>query len=339
MRTSVLRVRHAYDNGVPEQPAHDAGATPSHLRLLARVARLYHEQSVTQQSIADQLGLSQARVSRLLKEAGERGIVRSVVVLPPGVHTELEEALGERYGLADAVVVDVAGSADIGRALGTAAASYLDVSLVGAEVIGVSSWSGSLVAAVEAMRPRAQAGARSVVQMFGGVGDPAVQMQATRLTGRLAEVMRAQALYVPAPAIVGSASTRRAMVDDPAIAPVVAAWSQMTVSLVGIGSMDPSPLLRSSGNVLPDEAAAQLRAAGAVGDVCLRFFDAHGADVKSPVDERILGMTASAIRAVPRRIAVAGGPGKHVAIRAALEGGWVSTLVTDAETATALVSA
>ena len=51
------------------------------------------------------------------------------------------------YGLADAVVVNTDGSADVNRALGHAAASYLEVSLVGADVVGISSWSGALVAA------------------------------------------------------------------------------------------------------------------------------------------------------------------------------------------------
>ena len=334
----IDQCRRAYDNGVPSLSP-DAGVSATQLRLLARVARLYHEHGLTQQAIAEQLGLSQARVSRLLKEAVERGIVRSVVVLPPGVHTELEEALVAAYGLADAVVVDTDGSADVNRALGHAAASYLEVSLVGADVVGISSWSGALVAAVEAMRPRAQRSARTVVQMFGGVGDPAVQVQATRLAGRLAEILRADPLYMPAPAIVGTASTRSAVLADPAVASVVEAWERMSVCLVGIGALEPSPLLRSSGNVIEKADTAALRQAGAVGDICLRYFDQAGASVASPVDDRLTGMTADAIRAVPRRIAVAGGEGKVAAIRGALRGGWVSSLVTDAATAQTLVSA
>ena len=331
--------RPAYDNEVSVDGVLDAGTTPEHLRLLARVARLYYERDLTQQQIADQLGLSQARVSRLLKESADRGIVRSVVVLPDGVHTELEEALQDMYGLQDAVVVDADGAADVGRALGRAAASYLDVSLVGADVIGISSWSGTLVAAVEAMRPRVQPGARQVVQMFGGMGDPTVQVQATRLTGRLAEVLRAQPVYVPTPAIVGSSATRIAMESDPSMEAVVAAWRDITVSLVGVGSIEPSELLRSSGNALADAQSEQLRASGAVGDVCLRYFDSSGTWVPSGVDDRLMGMSAPALQAVPRRVAVAGGLAKVAAIRGALLGGWVSVLITDADVAAALVSA
>ena len=53
------------------------------LRLLTRVARMYHERGIRQPEIAAQLSLSQTRVSRLLKEASERGIVRTVVIPPP----------------------------------------------------------------------------------------------------------------------------------------------------------------------------------------------------------------------------------------------------------------
>ena len=309
-----------------------------HLRLLGRVARMYHERDMTQQQIAEQLGLSQARVSRLLKEATDRGIVRSVVVLPDGVNAELEDAVEQRFGLTDVVVVDTAGSSDPARALGAAAAGHLDVSLVGSDVVGVSSWSGSLVAAVELMRPQLQPHARLVVQMFGGVGDPDVQIQATRLTGRLAQVLQAQPLYMPSPAIVGNPATCTALLSDPSVAPVVAAWEAMSVSLVGIGSVEPSPLLQRSGNALSLEESEQLAVAGAVGDVCLRYFDEAGASVVSPVDDRLMGMSADQIRAVPRRIAVAGGMPKVRAIRAALLGGWVSVLVTDREVAASLLA-
>lgn len=77
------------------------------LRLLARVARMYHERGLRQPQIAEMLNISQPRVSRLLKQAVEAGIVRTVVSLPSGVYTDLEEELQGRFGLRDAVVVEI----------------------------------------------------------------------------------------------------------------------------------------------------------------------------------------------------------------------------------------
>src|SRR3954466_13761736 len=99
--------------------------TDGQLRLITKVARMYHERGIRQVDIADTLHLSQARVSRLLKRAAELGIVRTVVAVPQGVHTDLEEALEDKYELAEAVVVDVEGThRDITAALGSAGASY-----------------------------------------------------------------------------------------------------------------------------------------------------------------------------------------------------------------------
>jgi DNA-binding transcriptional regulator LsrR (DeoR family) len=66
-------------------------ALDEHLRLMTKVARLYHEHEIRQPEIARRLHISQARVSRLLKSAQEAGIVRTTVVVPEGVQTELEE--------------------------------------------------------------------------------------------------------------------------------------------------------------------------------------------------------------------------------------------------------
>ena len=315
-----------------------AGHTDEQLRLMARIARMYHERGMRQAEIAAELHVSQPRVSRLLKLAGEVGIVRTTVALPAGVHLELEEALEQQYGLQEVVVVDVDGrEEDVTSALGAAAATYLETTLTGGDTVGISSWSATLLAAVEALRPFRGSVVDTVVQVVGGVGDPRVQMLATRLIGRFAEATGANPVFVPAPGMLGSASARDTLVADQTVAEVMQVWPRLTQVLVGIGSLEPSPLLQQSGNALLEADQEQLRQAGAVGDICLRFFDANGAPVRSSVDERVIGMDFDQLRQVPRRIGVAGGARKHSAVRAALLGGWVNVLVTDVEEAQRLL--
>lgn len=314
---------------------------PDHIRLLTKVARMYHERGMRQPQIAAQLHVSQPRVSRLLKQAVSLGIVRTTVASPRGVYAELEEALEQAYGLREVVVADteeVTDEQDLTPALGAAAAVYLETTLTGGDRIGISSWSSTLLATVEAMHPRPTQVAEQVVQVLGGVGKVTAQTHATRLTGRLAQLTGADAIYLPAPGLVGSADTRRALVADPNIASVLSAYEQLTTILAGIGSLEPSPLLRESGNAIAEDEQSELRALGAVGDVCLRFFDESGRHVASSLDDRVLGIGAEALRAVPRTIAVAGGQRKYTAIRAALRGRWVNVLVTDLHTAERLAA-
>ena len=162
-------------------------AADGQVRLMTKVAHLYHEQGIRQSDIAEALHISQARVSRLLKRAAELGIVRTIVVVAQGVHTDLEQALEQRFGLAEAVVVDAeTDEASILRALGSAGASYLEATLTGGDRLGISSWSATLLAVVDRLQPLRTSGADSVVQLVGGVGVPSVQAQANRLLGELA---------------------------------------------------------------------------------------------------------------------------------------------------------
>jgi DNA-binding transcriptional regulator LsrR (DeoR family) len=292
------------------------------LRLLAKVARMYHEKGIRQPKIAAELNLSQARVSRMLKQAVEVGIVHTVVTMPSGVHSDLEDELQGRYGLRDAVVVDTLGVVgdDVLPALGSGAAAYIDMTLTGGHVIGISSWSETLISAVDRMPRKSVPVVDRVVQIVGGLGDAAVQMQATRLTARFAELTGGMPVYLPAPGLVGTPAVRRAMMNDVSVRDVLGTWEQLTDALVGIGSLEPSPLLQRSGNAVAEADQDELRRLGAVGDVCFRFFDEEGKHVRSTFDQRVIGVTAKELLAVPRRIS---------AIRAALLGGWVNILITD----------
>ena len=307
------------------------------LRLLTKVARMYHEKGVRQPQIAAELNLSQPRVSRMLKHAVELGIVRTVVTMPGGVHGELEDEVQDRYGLRDVVVVDTTSETDLMPALGAAAAAYLDVTLLGGHVVGISSWSETLLNAVDRMPRKNAAVVDRVVQILGGLGDPTAQVQARRLTAQFAELTGGLPVYLPAPGVVASAATRRAMMSDPKVQEVTASWSELTDAVVGIGSLEPSPLLQRSGNAMADEEQDELRRRGAVGDVCFRYFDGNGRPVASKFDRRVVGITAEQLLAVPRRIGVAGGARKVEAVRGACRGGWVNVLITDLDTARRLV--
>jgi DNA-binding transcriptional regulator LsrR (DeoR family) len=305
-------------------------------RLVVKVAQMYHERRLNQLAIARQLELSQARVSRLLKLAEQQGIVRTTVHVPPGVFTSVEHALEERYGASEIVVVDTAGARDdeIISALAPSAAAFLEGAVASCEVIGISSWSETLLAAVEAMRPVHQGSTRYVVQVLGGVGRPGAQNYATRLTERLAGVCHARPVFLLGPGIVGTPGARQTLLRDPNFAGVIAYYDHLSMVLTGIGGLvAPSRLLRESEDVMSAEDHREISAKGAVGEICFRFFDEQGKLVPSSLDARVIGITYEQLQRTPRTAAVAGGSRKFNAIRAALRGRWVDALITDLGTA------
>ena len=313
-------------------------AQSDELRLMTKVARLYHEQALTQSQIAMQLNLSQATVSRLLRRAQEAQIIRITINVPQGAYPVLEESLQARYGLRDVIVVDCADAENPTREIGAAAAYYVETTLDQGEIMGISSWSGTLLAMVDAMNGVARRTDAQVVQILGGVGNPSAEVHAARLTGRLASLVNGTAKYLPVPGVVGSAESVRVLLADPFVNEVYALFARVTLALVGIGATKPSDLLASSGNIFAPSELARLQEQGAVGDICLRFFDSAGAPVPSPLDERVMGMPLQQLRQCKRAVGIAGGRRKVAAIRGALAGGWVNVLITDRFTAEALLA-
>jgi len=307
------------------------------LRQIAKVARLYYQTGVRQADIAAQMSLSQSTVSRLLKRAEDEQIVRITVSPPPGAHTELETELEKTFALKEAIVVDTVGDDEqILRDLGAAAAYYVETTLKQGDVVGISSWSATLLAMVDAMHPLPRSITAEVVQILGGVGNPAAEVHAAHLTGRLAAFTHGGAVFLPAPGVAGSTEAARLYVDDPFVRSAVERFEHVTLALVGIGALEPSSLLASSGNIFVPRELDLLRARGAVGDICLRFFDRFGERVLTPMDERVIGMCPDQLRKVPRSVGIAGGRRKLDAVRGALCGGWINVLITDRWTAEAL---
>lgn len=309
------------------------------LRLITKIARLYYDQDLTQPEIAAQLDLSQATVSRLLKRARDEGIVRVTVNVPFGAYPLLEEELQRHYGLKEAVVVDsLAEDGDpLLRDIGSAAAYYLETTLRAGDLIGISSWSATLLAMVDALHPPPRLSNVRVLQILGGLGNPTAKVYASRLIDRLANLVRGEAVLLPAPGIVSSPDAVPILRSDPYVRSAIELFDQVTIALVGIGTVEPSGLLASSGNIYSPEELSMLRQAGAVGDVCLHFFDSNGNPVQTSLNDRVIGMSLQQLRHAKRAVGIAGGKRKLNAIRGALRGKWVNVLITDRCTAEGLL--
>ena len=308
------------------------------LYLLSKVSTLYYLRDQTQQEIAERLRLSRPAVSRLLRDAQNHGIVQITISPPRGMHIDLESRLEEQYGLevVRIVAIEPGTSPDLlRRQIGSAAAAYLARTTHPGDTIGLA-WGTTLSAMVQSMAPLATEGVH-VVQTLGGIGPPAAEAYAAELVRRLAQLLAAAPVLFPVPGVVATAEVRDVLHNDPHVQAALRYFDRLDTVYVGIGSITTNPVL-NDGHSLPAGTHAALVAAGAVGDIALRFFDAEGAPVKSSLDERILGITTAQLQKAPRVVAVAGGPDKAEAIHAALKSDIVDVLITDQQTAEELAA-
>jgi DNA-binding transcriptional regulator LsrR (DeoR family) len=297
-------------------------------RLLYKIAQAYYEEGLTQKEIGERLGLSRIKISRLLQQARDLQVVQITLNPPDPIHSRLERDLEEKYRLDEAIVVtpDSYESDAIKRALGPAAAECLLRNLEKTDSVAVT-W-GSTVAAVVNALPVESWSDVHVVQCLGGVAGLDSPANTIDVTRRMAEKLGARPLILPAPGLVASKELRDALIQETTIGEVLASAARCDVAIVGIGVPTLDGILGEQ-NVLDEPEVARLRNNGAVGDICLRFYDADGLPVEDELNDRIIGVTLEQIRGIRRVIGVAGGEYKADAIRVALTGGLVNVLVTD----------
>lgn len=308
------------------------------LRLIARVAQMYHAEKKRQAEIAETLRMSQATVSRMLKRAEQEDIVRTTIIPPPGTFAELETALREKYRLTEAIVIDCSEDRDgaVMARIGEAAAHFLEVTLQQDEIIGVSSWSQTILRMVDNIHPLKAAKAKYIVQILGGMGEASVQAHATQLTARLAKLTGGEPRLLLVQGISSSREAKLVMLSDPVVRGTMDFFGRLTLAVVGIGAVEPSELLARSGNTFSREELAMLHEAGAVGEISFRFYDKDGKPVETPLNERVIGITLEELRKADRVMALAGGESKTAAIAGALRLGIIDVLVTDKFTAARL---
>ncbi|MCR4403346.1 MAG: sugar-binding transcriptional regulator [Firmicutes bacterium] len=307
-------------------------------RVLHEIAHQYYELERTQEEIARSLGMSRSQVSRALKQARDAGIVLLKVIDPDVDYSDLARALKERFDLKDALVTGGIDSPRLlAQSLGRAAASYLARSVKDGSVIGVS-WGATLREVATTLDGAVSASLKvTVVPLLGGLGQVAADLQINELAARVAKSLGGVNLYLHAPSFVDTPAAKAAIMADSNIKRVVELWEHVDVALVGVGTFRPPSTLLERGG-FPDAELRELRRMGAVGDMCMRFFDVHGSPLETPLNDRIIGVTLEELGRMKKVVAVAGGANKTEAILGALRSKVVDVIITDDAAARGVMS-
>jgi deoxyribonucleoside regulator len=303
--------------------------------LMVRASELYYEDGKTQDEIGALLHTTRWKVGRLLARARERGIVRIQIVHPRARRLDLERALCERFGLRDAIVVPTSEDADEQSLVARAAADYLAALRPVPRVLGIS-WGRTLSAVAEALDDGWAAGVR-VVQINGGVSLSRTPGSAASTAAMIAQKAGGQATMLPSPAILERAATKTAIESDRAVAGVLGLAASASAYLFSAGVADESSVLVDSGYLTADDVAGLVQR-GAVGDVVGRYIDAAGEPVDDALEARTVGLGLDRLRAAETSVLVISGAAKHNVARAIVSNGLCSVIVTDEQTAQALLA-
>lgn len=304
------------------------------IAILAAVAESYYIDRDSQDLIAAKYGFSRSNISRMLTEARQAGLVEIRVNNPMPTCSDREARLSSRFPGVRFIVAKVEGAQEQRhRQLGMLAWRQVERHLEPHATIGIS-WGRALSLMVENARPVTAPEARIVE--LGGAQDAVAGDQTTRVAELLGRRLGLPVVRFPSPLLADDANAARVLLEQSSVRAVVDVARGASAAVVGIGAIK-EKLRGSRRSRIDTESAYSLQSAGAVGDIGGYHFDGEGREIDCLHNHRVVGIGAGRYRALSNKIAVAFGPAKDEAIRAALAGGWVDELVTDLPTADAVL--
>ncbi|HVL53996.1 MAG TPA: sugar-binding domain-containing protein [Vitreimonas sp.] len=302
----------------------------SDVETLVRVSRLYYELGETQGRIADLVGVTRPQVSKLLKEARAEGIVEIRIHDRATVESPAADELRHRFGLRSIHLAPaLAGPEDLTRrSVGRLAAQIVRAAVRDGDVVGCGD-GASISALADALPEATTRVAATIVPLCGGYWLAGPAREPFR---RLADALGAQAFGLLAPGLVDDAATKDALVRHAGIRAVLELWERLDVAVFGIGGRG-----WSDGALGPDVVTV-LEAGGAVGEVLIAPFNLEGRFLaRDLLGGRTIAFDPSQLSRVAVTIGVAAGSSKVEPLLGALRAGVLNTVVTDAETAEAVV--
>lgn len=305
---------------------------------LRLVARLYYLDGLGQNEVAKFAKVSQAKVSRLLALAKERGIVRITVADYDPRRRELEDQLRARVGLQQVVVIKSSEGlegADLRRAVGHFGAAAVDALIQAGDTVALAG--GRTIHELVQHLPATRTKGLTVVQAMGSV-DSSISIFDAQEVGRVvAQRLGGSFLSLNTPAFIPEKRTRDALLELEQVRRVHEHLDRANVALVGLGTLANSVFVERG--TLDAAMIAELEQAGVVGEVCGRFIDEEGEECATTWRDRVISVGLPQLRKIPQVIGVVSGSDRTPAILAAVAGGIIKSLVIDELGASALLAA
>jgi DNA-binding transcriptional regulator LsrR (DeoR family) len=302
---------------------------------LTKAAQLYYIAGISQPEIARRMQVSIASVSRALTKARQLGIVEIQIHGDPDDFYDLEIALEQAYGLRECRLVAAFDQVEHTYAgMARALADLLGRILKRGDTLGLS-W-GETLKAVVAQMPRLSVRDVNVVPITGAMGTIDTGIYPSSLARTFAEKVGGTPYLINTPAIVESKVLRRSLMSDGSFRQVRGMWKKLGVVLLGgSGIGKESSMYRA--NLVSAGELESLASAGGVAATNFSIFDERGQPVASQVSDRIVKLPLEDLKRVTHSVLIAAGKNKVNALRAILRSKVVNTLITDAESARALL--
>ncbi|MDO4322491.1 MAG: sugar-binding transcriptional regulator [Lachnospiraceae bacterium] len=314
------------------------------IRLIYKVCSLYYEDGLSQQEICDNMGISRATVSRLLKKGKENGIVKVEVLNPVQFsYGQIEKTLERKYGLKEVIIVDsnsLDTNAEYVSRLYERAALYLAQFFKDGDYIGVSmGYTIHNIAKVKQAFPKDNH--YMFVPIVGGISQITVgheDIQSNQVAKEFAKKFGGTYTQFLSPAVFSEKAVMKYFMKEKSVSFIFDYFRKLDTLVMGIGIPERAESTLIRAGYITEKEMDKYVEEGLVGDIALQFFDARGnTEQFKEFNDRVAGMPTEMIRKVRNRIGIAGGANRVEAIKGAIRGGFINMLITNVDSAEKLL--
>jgi len=309
------------------------------LQLIVSVARMYYQQGLKQEEIAKRMKVSRASISLILAEARRSGIVEITIRNPLEDNAELSRELCRRFGLARCVVVPTSlrDTETLIDLTATRAAQVFDEEVKSGDTVGIA-WGRTCHAFMSNYQARGFYSGMHVIPLTGGSNRNLERYQLNEMVRLFAEKLQGTPSFIHAPALTTSPEDCELYMGSSSMKAVMEMWRKIDIAVVSVGAPPVSQefdgskvLVRRKKSVPPEELP--------IGDLCGRYFNVRGVFIENELHARIISIPVESLRRTKKTLCIVGGLEKAYSLLGELKTGLVTILVTDEQTATAVLGA
>lgn len=296
---------------------------------LTTVAKLYYVGGLSQDQIAETLGVSRPSISRMLKVCRETKIVRISISALPSYYTSLSQKIKKHFGLKEVVIVPTDSYDEEPKVkVGKAAAQYLNEKIESNMLIGMA-WGSTLHYMVNEFKSTKTLTGCQVIQLTGGLHSQSINMDGREMVKSLANKLDANWMFLQMPLVLQNKQLKEQLMHEPEITRHFQLFEQMQIAFVGLGSCVPEQSASYASGYISLEESRNLIVSGAVGDICGHRIMLDGTPADTFLSGRIISVELECLKKIPLVVGIGAGESKAFSIIAAARGKYLNALVID----------
>ncbi|MEA2016577.1 MAG: sugar-binding domain-containing protein [Actinomycetota bacterium] len=307
--------------------------------MAVRVSILYYEKDLSQNKIANKMGISRSYVSQLISYARKKGIVKISIDYNKHELRLLRKEIEFKSlfpVLKNVLIMSSKSEVFTENNIGKFAAPYVAEMINESKIIGINLGESvektvnNLGTSNLLSDPK-----KKIIQIMGGFSNSFIVggSHPNKIVSKLGSLLEGECHFLNCPAIIEQTELRSSLLKENSIKNVTKHWDNIDLAIMGIGVANSKSKLF---NLLNRYMMNTITNSGACCELTINFFDEDGKYIPI-LEKNKIAIRHNQLKKIKNKVLICNGKYKHKAIISAIRAKMVDTLITDSITINSII--